>query len=77
MDWLRSRHANIHCAQGTFSFLDDRNHEILVQGKNGQPKSKLSKSKRLMKGLKARQQIFVVKLNKIKELENEAEPMWL
>ena len=77
MDWLRSRHANIHCAQGTFSFLDDRNQEILVQGKNGKPKAKLSKAKRLMKGLKAGQQIFVVKLNKVKESENEAEPMWL
>ena len=52
MDWLRSRHANIHCAQGTFSFLDDRNQEVLVQGKNGQPKAKLTKAKRLMKGLK-------------------------
>lgn len=44
----------------------------MVQGRNGQ-----SKAKRLMKGLKLGQQIYVVKLNKIKELEVEAEPMWL
>ena len=77
MDWLRSRRTNIYCAQETFSFLDDRNQEVLVQGKNGKPKAKLSKAKRLMKGLKSGQQIFVVKLNKIKETESEVEPMWL
>ena len=48
-----------------------------MQGRNGQPKAKLSKAKRLMKGLKSGQQIFVVNLNKIKESENEVEPMWL
>ena len=30
MEWLRSRQANIHCVQGTFSFLDDWNQEVLV-----------------------------------------------
>ena len=30
-----------------------------------------------MKGLKVGQHIFKVKLNKIKEPENEDEPMWL
>ena len=37
----------------------------------------MTKAKRLMKGLKSGQQIFVVRLNKVKEFENEAELMWL
>ena len=49
----------------------------MVQGRNGQPKTNLTKAKRLLKELKSRQQIFVVKLNKIKESENEAELRWL
>lgn len=47
MDWLGSRRVNIHCAQGNFSFLDDRNQEVLIQGRNGH---KLTKAKRFLKG---------------------------
>ena len=77
MDWLTANQTSIHCAQGTFSFMDNQGQEILVQGRNGRPKACLCKAKRLLKGYRAGDQIYVVKLNKIDEPEGSSKPMWL
>ena len=40
---------------------------MLVQGRNNAPRARLVKASRLVKGFKAGQQIYVVKLNKVEE----------
>ena len=77
MDWLTTNRASIHYAQGTFSFIDNQGQESLVQGHNGRPKARLCKAKRQLKGYRAGDQIFVIKLNKIEEPEESTKPMWL
>ena len=53
MDLLTTNRASIHCAQGTFSFIDNQGQESLVQGHNRRPKAWLCKVKRLLKGYRA------------------------
>ena len=77
MDWLIANRASIHCAQGTFSFLSKRGQEVLIQGKNGKPKARLTKAKRMLRGLRSGQQVFVVKLNKIEDSVDSKEPRWM
>ena len=74
MDWLIANHASIHCAQGSFSFRDKQGQETLVQGRNGKPKAKLSKASRMLRGLRSGHQIYVVKLNKVEQREEQYEP---
>lgn len=77
MDWLVANHANVHCAQGSFSFRDGQGQETLVQGKNGKPTAKLTKASRMLRGLRSGQQIYVVKLNKVEQKEGQTDPSWL
>ena len=77
MDWLIANHANVHCAQGSFSFQDKQGQETLVQGRNEKPRAKLSKASRMLRGLRSGQQIYVVKLNKVEQKEGQNEPSWL
>ena len=78
MDWLIANHASVHhCAQGSFSFWDKQGQETLVQGRNGKPRAKLSKASRMLRGLRSGQQIYVVKLNKVEQKEDQNEPRWL
>ena len=77
MDWLSKNLASIHCATGSVNFMDNHNQEVTVQGKNGNPQARLVKASRLLKGARARQQIFVVKLNKVDKQAENPEPVWL
>ena len=72
-----TNHASVHCAQGSFSFQDKQGQETLVQGRNGKPRAKLSKASRMLRGLRSRQQIYVVKMNKVEQREGQNEPSWL
>lgn len=74
MDWLSANHASIHCAQGSLTFQDSLGQEILVQGKNGKPRACLVKTNRMLKGMKAGQQIFIVKLNKVEGPKEGSDP---
>ena len=54
MDWLTANRASIHCAQGTFSFIDNQGQESLVQGHNGRPKAPAMQGKNTAKRLSCR-----------------------
>ncbi|MCO5586894.1 hypothetical protein L7F22_040839 [Adiantum nelumboides] len=77
MDWLKENQAHIHCAQGNFTFTNNLENEVLVQGKNGMPKAHLLKAARLLKGLKKEQQIYAVKLNKVEQSDSKSRLDWL
>ena len=77
MDWLSTNKASIHCANGTVTFRNKQGQEMLVQGRNNAPKARLVKASRLVKGFKSGQQIYVVKLNKVEEPEENEDPAWL
>ena len=65
MDWLSANRASIHCANGTVTFRNNQDQEMLVQGKNSAPKARLVKANRLIKGVnKSGKQIYVFKLNR-------------
>ena len=59
------------------TIIDKSAQRAKVQGKNGIPKIQLVKANHLLKGAKAGQQIYVVKLNKIDPKENSQKPPWL
>ncbi|MCO5613504.1 hypothetical protein L7F22_067781 [Adiantum nelumboides] len=63
--------------RNNFTFTNNLENEVLVQGKNGIPKAHLVKATRLLKGLKKGQQIYTVKLNKVEQTDSKSRPNWL
>ncbi|MCO5582117.1 hypothetical protein L7F22_036007 [Adiantum nelumboides] len=74
MDWLSKNQAQIHCAQRNLSFQNCLGEEVLVQGTNGRPRAHLIKASRSLKGARKGQQIYVVKLNRLDEVEASSLP---
>ena len=77
MDWLHKNNAIIHCAQGTLSFVDSQDNQVLVSGQARYAPLKLVKFAKLVKGLRKGLPIYAVKLNKPEDKAKEREPEWL
>ena len=77
MDWLHKNNAVIHCAQGTLSFIDSQESQVLVSGRVGYAPLRVVKIAKLIKGMGKGLPIYAVKLNKPKGKTKEGEPKWL
>ena len=77
MDWLHKNNAVIHCAQGTLSFINSQESQVLVSGRVGYAPLRVVKIAKLVKRLRKGLPIFVVKLNKLEGKPKEGEPKWL
>lgn len=77
LDWLIANSTSIQCASHTLTYKNKQDHEILIQGKNNAPKVKLVKANRLIKGARARQQVYIFKLNKVDESKDSQDLLWL
>ena len=74
MDWLTTNHASIHFKEGTVTFTDKYENEVLIQGKNGKPKVRLVKARNFLRGARKGLQIYVVNLNKVEDPKPNRDP---
>lgn len=77
MDWLSQNRADIHCSQGTVSFLTSSQDRVLIHGRRGKAPLRVVKAKQLMKGLQKGLPLYVLKLNKPGLKTEQQEPEWL
>ena len=77
MDWLRKNKARINCGQGIVLFLLNNGQNIEIDGRFGKKLLWVVKSSKIIKGFKKGLPIYVLKLNKLEQVEGGSELEWL